>query len=362
MTIDLRGQRVLVVGAAGGIGKTTAEAFASLGATVAAAGRTTATVDAVAEAVGGEGFRLDMLDNNQVEAFFAHQAPFDHVVITAASTIAGSVSGLSLENAKAAMESKFWGAYRISRAAKVNDGGSITFVSGVLAQRPSATSVLQGAIRERPLNASAAHDGCRIPPQSGVGFTLSRGDVLRVTDPSGEQVSDLFAFGQDDRDCALSSGRSIDYASRIYLTTGDVLYANDSKPMFTIVDDTVGRHDFLLTPCSQEMFEILHHVHGHHPSCFANLRDAFAAFDIDGARIGTTFNIFMNVTVDDDGIVQVKPPRSKAGDYLELRAEMDLVCALTSCSAEQSNNGAFKPIDYAIRRRGSAPATVVGRA
>ena len=44
------------------------------------------------------------------------------------------------------MESKFWGAYRIARAAKVNEGGSITFVSGVLSQRPSATSALQGAI------------------------------------------------------------------------------------------------------------------------------------------------------------------------------------------------------------------------
>lgn len=80
---------------------------------------------------------------------------------------------------------------------------------------------------------------------------------MRVIDPLGRQVSDLFAFDEHDFDCRLSSGRSLDYASRIYLTMNDILYANNSKPMFTIIDDTVGLHDFLLTPCSREMFEIL---------------------------------------------------------------------------------------------------------
>ena len=188
----------------------------------------------------------------------------------------------------------------------------------------------------------------RIAPQSGRAFRIRRGEILRVVDPLGEQVSDLFAFRDGDSACALSSGRTIDYASRIYLTTGDILYANDSRPMFTIVADAVGRHDFLLTPCSQEMFEILYRHRGHHPSCFENLYTALAPFGIAPSQISTTFNIFMNVTVDADGVVAVRPPLSKAGDAIELRAEMDMVCALTSCSAEQSNNGAFKPIDYAI--------------
>lgn len=146
MPIDLTGQRVVIVGAAGGIGKATAEAFSAAGAHVAAAGRTKATVDAVARAIRGEAIQLDVRDNDQVEALFADRPPFDHVIVAAASTIAGPVARLPLDDAMAAMESKFWGAYRIARAAKVNDGGSITFVSGVLAQRPSATSVLQGAI------------------------------------------------------------------------------------------------------------------------------------------------------------------------------------------------------------------------
>ncbi len=200
----------------------------------------------------------------------------------------------------------------------------------------------------------------RIAPQSGAAFELGQGDVLRVLDPCGEQVSDLFAFKADDHDCMLSSGRSLDYASRIYLTTGDTLYANDSRPMFSIVGDTVGRHDFLLTPCSQEMFEILYGHRGHHPSCFENLYTAFAPYGIARSRISTTFNIFMNVTVGADGTVAVRAPTSRAGDYIELRAEMELVCALTSCSAEQSNNGTFKPIDYEIVRATPAASRPAG--
>lgn len=188
----------------------------------------------------------------------------------------------------------------------------------------------------------------RIPPQSGRSFKIKQGEILRVVDPFGEQVADLFAFGEHDHDCRLSSGRSLDYAGRIYLTTDDILYANNSKPMFTIVEDTVGLHDFLLTPCSQEMFEILYKHKGHHPSCFENLRLCLREYGISGADISTTFNIFMNVKIDLQGKLTVAVPTSKAGDYIDLRAEMDMVCGLTACSAEGSNNGRFKPINFSI--------------
>lgn len=196
------------------------------------------------------------------------------------------------------------------------------------------------------------HTGtCRIPPQSGKAFQIRASEILRIYDPMGEQVADLYAFKEDDYSCSLSSGRTIDYASKIYLSTGDLLYSNDSRPMFKILEDKVGRHDFLLTPCSQEMFEILYKHKGHHPSCFENLYRAFEPFGIRPDQIHTTFNVFMNVEVDAAGVVSVKPPLSRAGDYIELRAEMNMVCALTACSAENSNNGSFKPIDYEIIRR-----------
>lgn len=210
----------------------------------------------------------------------------------------------------------------------------------------------QGACRDGRISSPQPRERgdnvARIPPQSGASYKLRSGEVLRVYDPCGEQVADLFAFKDGELACSLSSGRSIDYASKIYLTTGDLLYSNDSQRMFTIIEDTVGRHDFLLTPCSQEMFEILHRCEGHHPSCFENLCKAFERHGVKPGQISTTFNIFMNVKVGADGQVSVEAPTSKPGDFIELRAEMDMVCALTACSAEQSNNGTFKPIDYEI--------------
>lgn len=146
MAQDLSGQRALVVGATGGIGAATAKAFADAGATIVAAGRPGAKLDRFATAIGAEPAGFDILDNEAIEAFFAAATPFDHVVIAAASTKSGPVGRLALDDARASMESKFWGAYRVARAARVVDGGSITFVSGFLAQRPSAGAVLQGAI------------------------------------------------------------------------------------------------------------------------------------------------------------------------------------------------------------------------
>jgi len=188
----------------------------------------------------------------------------------------------------------------------------------------------------------------RIPPQTGAGFLLAQGQHLRVVDPLGEQVADLVAFSADDKAEWLSSGRSIDYANTIYLTTGHILYSNRSRPMFTIVSDDVGRHDFLLTPCSIDTFRIIYNHQGDHPSCFGNLVANLAEFGIEPDQIPTTMNLFMNVMVADSGELTIDPPRSKPGDAIMLRAERDLIVGLTACSAELSNNGSFKPIDYQI--------------
>ena len=188
----------------------------------------------------------------------------------------------------------------------------------------------------------------RLEPQTGTALTLSRGQQLRVIDLEGEQVADLIGFAKADPAEWLSSGRSIDYANRIYLTTGDVLYSNRSRPMFTITADDVGRHDFLLTPCSPETFQILYQNHDYHPSCFENLWKNLKRFGIAPDMLPTTFNIFMNVELDSNGELSILPPRSKAGDSITLRAEMDLIVGLTACSAEKSNNYKFKPIGYEI--------------
>jgi uncharacterized protein YcgI (DUF1989 family) len=188
-----------------------------------------------------------------------------------------------------------------------------------------------------------------IAPRSGVAFTIDRGQRLTVVDPQGEQVADLLAFNRADPDEVISSGRTLDYVSRLFLSSGDPLYSNRSNILLRIVEDTVGRHDFLLTPCSADTFRIIYGDQAPHQGCFGNLAGALAPYGIGPDSIPVAFNIFMNVTVNGStGELRVEPPLSKAGDYVVFEAEQDLIIGLTACSALQSNNYAFKPIRYAV--------------
>lgn len=188
-----------------------------------------------------------------------------------------------------------------------------------------------------------------IPPRSGTAFELKKGQKLKIIDPQGEQVADMVAYNRLDINEVISSGRSLDYASKIYLTKGDPIYSNRSNVMLEIIEDTVGRHDFLLTPCSADTFRIIYGYDNPHRGCFGNLAEALAAYSIIPDQIPTAFNIFMNVPIDSSGVLRVEPPLSKAGDYLVVEAKMDLIIGLTACSAEQSNNYAFKPIHYEVQ-------------
>ena len=188
-----------------------------------------------------------------------------------------------------------------------------------------------------------------IPERSGTAFSLPRGATLTVIDPKGEQVADLLAFNAEDVDEVISSGRTLDYAETIRLTAGDKLYSNRSRVMLTIVDDSVGCHDFLLTPCSIDTFRHFYPDLPPHRGCFGNLAEALEPYGVSPDRIPVAFNCFMNVPVDGrTGKLKVLPPLSKAGDRIVFRAEMDLIIGLTACSAPDSNGGSFKPIHYRI--------------
>ena len=165
-------------------------------------------------------------------------------------------------------------------------------------------------------------------------------------DPQGEQVSDLFCFNANDYRESLSSGRSIYYNDSIFLSTGHALYSNRSQSMLRIHQDTCGRHDFLLAPCSLKMFQIISGTTDYHASCLENLARGFGPFGIDDHEIATTFNIFMNVRVNNKGGIKIDPPLSKAGDYVIFEACMDLLVGLTACAHEDTNNKVCKPICY----------------
>ncbi|WP_395336964.1 urea carboxylase-associated family protein [Novosphingobium sp. BL-8H] len=188
----------------------------------------------------------------------------------------------------------------------------------------------------------------RIGPRSGVAFRLAKGQLLSVIDAMGTQVSDLLAFSAQDVREVISNGRTFDYEETLRLTRGNRLWSNRSNVLLTIEEDSVGCHDFLLTPCSVETFRHFYPDKPEHRGCFGNLLEALTPFGVAADNIPVAFNCFMNVPVGADGSISVLPPPSRAGDHIAFRAEQDLIIGLTACSAYASNGGSFKPIDYRI--------------
>lgn len=187
-----------------------------------------------------------------------------------------------------------------------------------------------------------------IEPQTGAAFTMKKGQTLTVLDPRGSQVSDMVLINSADKREKISSGKTLDFEESILISKGNYLWSNRSQKMMEILEDTNGRNDFLIAPCSPETFQIMYNNHEEHPSCLNNLHVNLSRFGIELDEIPTAFNIFMNVQFTTEGKISVLPPTSKAGDYVIFRAEMDLIVGLTACSAEDSNGGSFKPIKYKV--------------
>lgn len=187
-----------------------------------------------------------------------------------------------------------------------------------------------------------------IKPQTGSAFYMKKGDILTVTDPKGQQVSDMVLFNSEDLNEKISSGKTLDFEECILITEGNFLWSNRSQKMMEILEDTNGRNDFLLAPCSKETFEIMYNNFEEHPSCLQNLATNLLPEGVKQDDIPNAFNIFMNVQFDEKGKISVLPPTSKAGDFIKFRAQMNLLVCLTACSAEDSNGGSFKPIQYSV--------------
>ncbi|QLE02850.1 urea carboxylase-associated family protein [Galbibacter sp. BG1] len=187
-----------------------------------------------------------------------------------------------------------------------------------------------------------------IPKLSGDSFLLKKGELLKVIDPEGKQVSDMMVINSADAKEKLSSGKTLDYEKSLLITKGNFLWSNRSNKMLEIIEDTNGRNDFLLAPCDRKTFKHFYGMEEYHPSCMENLSKSLEPYGVSKDEIPTAFNIFMNVVFDESGSLKVITPTTKPGDHVIFRAEMDLIIALTACSAKDSNGGTFKPIQYEL--------------
>jgi NAD(P)-dependent dehydrogenase (short-subunit alcohol dehydrogenase family) len=142
----LSGQKVVVVGGSSGIGLSTAELAKSEGADVIIASRNAERLKKAAAQLGAKAIPTDVTSDESVGQLFRQCGRVDHVVVTAAQLRTGPIKTVPMEDVRATMEGKFWGAWRVARAAEIRAGGSLTLVSGFLSVRPRPAAAIVGAV------------------------------------------------------------------------------------------------------------------------------------------------------------------------------------------------------------------------
>jgi NAD(P)-dependent dehydrogenase (short-subunit alcohol dehydrogenase family) len=144
--MQLAGQKVVVVGGSSGIGLSTAELAKAEGADVVIASRNAERLKAAADKLGVKAIPTDVTSDDSVASLFRACGQVDHVVVTAAQLRSGPFKTVTMDDMRATMESKFWGAWRVARAADIRKGGSLTLVSGFLSIRPRPNAAIIAAV------------------------------------------------------------------------------------------------------------------------------------------------------------------------------------------------------------------------
>lgn len=188
-----------------------------------------------------------------------------------------------------------------------------------------------------------------IPARGYKALTMKKGQVLRVVDVEGQQVMDFVAFSSRDPEEKLSMVWSNMFNRTWNLTKGHTLYTSRSSPMFSILEDTVGMNYCGGGFCTEQANFFRYGTHGL-PNCAENLTRALAPHGIQRKDIdeGCCYNIFMNVAHDPDGTFEIREPISKPGDYMDLRAEMDVLVGMSNCPQERNPCNAFRPTPLKI--------------
>lgn len=178
-------------------------------------------------------------------------------------------------------------------------------------------------------------DGCDvipIPPRAARAFTVRAGQTVRIVDVAGGQPGDFVAFKMADLSVRFSQARTRVENRKIRVTAGDALWTNQAVPriMFTIVSDTCGSHDLLYTPCCRYALEKRFDVC--RDGCLENLIRALEPWDVSPRQLPDPLNLFFSVSVDQNGHMDIRDTTSSPGDFIELKAEVDCLAAVSTCA------------------------------
>ncbi|MFI5011631.1 MAG: DUF1989 domain-containing protein [Hyphomicrobiales bacterium] len=175
-----------------------------------------------------------------------------------------------------------------------------------------------------------------VSARHGRAIRLSRGQTIKIVSVHGTQVLDLWAFNGDDLTEYMSMEHTRSKNSKITLTVGDSYVSDRRRPMLTVLEDTSpGIHDTLLCACNSYIYQEAG-CREYHRNCSDNLHEALGEIGLKFPFTPGPLNVFMNIPVNADRSIGRLPPSTRPGDYLKLKAEMDLVVVISACPQDLS--------------------------
>ena len=195
-----------------------------------------------------------------------------------------------------------------------------------------------------------------IPARHATAFEVKQGQTFRIHQIDGYQVGDCVFYNAHDYKEMFHVGQS--WAINVICGSGTSISFKHfySKPprenvMMTVVDDTCRNHwGNMGGRCSTRLYQLRDNIEAGHRSCQENLTEALAPYGISGDEVFDIFNVFMNVDLHEDGGFTILPTEVSADDYIDIRADMDILAAISACPADTSptNGGNSSPLGIKI--------------
>ena len=176
-------------------------------------------------------------------------------------------------------------------------------------------------------------------PWSGL---VKRGQVLTIKDTHGQQAVDFLCYDADNTADRYSATNTVKVQGNVYVGNGTVLYADSGKPLLTVIEDTVGRHDTIYGCCSNPNNKLRYDVETTE-SCYTNFTQELQKHGMDVTSIVPNVNWFMSVPVLGDGSAGVAEAALKPGSYVKLRAECNVLAVLSNCPQMHNPCNGYDP-------------------
>ena len=176
-------------------------------------------------------------------------------------------------------------------------------------------------------------------PWSGI---VEKGKTLTITDLEGQQAVDFLCYDADNPTDRFSATNTVKVQGNIYIEEGSVLIADSGKPLLTVVEDTVGRHDTIYGCCSNPN-NLLRYGVETTESCYTNFEGELARLGMGREAIVPNVNWFMSVPVLEDGSAGVATAALQPGSFVRLQAECNVLAVLSNCPQMHNPCNGYNP-------------------